>query len=168
MAMSFQQRRKLSITIGVLCAMGIVVFIMWKPINDAFIAPNGYAVRVPAGNFTPANWGDLMKASKQAGQKAVIPAQVNTLNGHAVVIHGYLLPLHSGVESNQFFLAPKPGNCYFCNPPGVGEAIEVNIADGKNLPLSDRPVSVYGKFRVTDGVRHAIYIVDDAIMTLRG
>jgi len=167
MAMSFQQRRKLSITIGVLFAVGVVAFIMWKPISDAFIAPDGYAVHVPAGNFTHANWSDLMKATKQAGAQAVIPANVKALDGQAVAIHGYLLPLHSGVDSNQFFLAPKPGNCYFCNPPGIGEAIEINVAGGKRLPLSDRPVSVYGKFRVTDGVRRALYIVDDATLSLR-
>jgi hypothetical protein len=85
-----------------------------------------------------------------------------------VNLSGYLLPLHTPGVSSQFFIAEQPRGCYFCNPPGVAEVVQINIAGGKQLEPTDRPVQVYGTFKLASGAPSdsALYMINDATLVL--
>jgi len=168
MALTFQQRRKRAIVSGLLIAIVLVAVTFGKDLVQLITGPKipGYATSVPSGQYVDLDWKALQQAQWEYGTKPVVPQPVQALSGKLVHVKGFLLPLHQAGVSAQFFMAEKPRGCYFCNPPGVAEVAQINMANGKQLNPTDWPVSVYGTLKVATGAAEdqMLYTINDAVM----
>lgn len=155
-----KQRRRRGMFIGMAIVLIIIGYVLLTP-------PSGYALHAPAGSFAPLEWKHLQEGQWNNKSKPVIANEVKRLDGQQVVLHGFLLPLHKPAAASQFFVAGRPRGCYFCNPPGVSEVAQVNVAGGKELPFTDLPVTIYGRLKVATGSPddEMLYIIDDATLT---
>jgi len=146
----------------------LALLILGKPLINALTPGNipGYAKDPPSGNYAPLSWPLIQQGQWQYGQPPVVDYSLQQLDGRAVMLSGYLLPLHTPGVSSQFFIAEQPKGCYFCNPPGVAEVVQINVAGGKELQPTDRPVQVYGAFKVASGAPtdSVLYVINDATL----
>jgi hypothetical protein len=167
MALSRQEKRARNRNLMIIGGV-IVVFLgmQSKSLVQALIAPPpaGYDKAAPPGEFTQLDWGPAQQARWVYGTKPKVPAEVAALEGKPVTARGFQLPLHAATQSAQWFLAPKPGGCFFCNPPSISEVVEVNMAKGKQIAPSNWQVDVYGTFHIAQGKPHesVLYTIDDA------
>lgn len=165
---TFQQRRKRAIIIGILCAIILFALAEGKTILLFINGPKipGYATSAPAGKFIDLDWKAMQQGQWKYGNKPIVPQTVIALSQKQVHLKGFLLPLHTAGVSSQFFIACKPRGCYFCNPPGVAEVVQINMANGKQLDPTDWPVSVYGTLKVASGAPddQMLYVINDAVM----
>jgi hypothetical protein len=167
MSMTIQQKRKRDMTITVIV---VLVALSCLAVKRAYEGINGqllpgYLPAAPQGNYAALDWGLLQQGTWDIGHGPQSPAALLHLNGTPARLSGHLLPLHTPGVSSQFFIAAKPRGCYFCNPPGVAEVVQVNIAGNKQIADTDYPVTVYGTFRVATKVNDPLgnlYVLDDA------
>ncbi|MEI7834330.1 MAG: hypothetical protein WCJ56_14170 [bacterium] len=168
MALTIQQKRKRDMTIVALTIILVVVATMGKATWSYIFKPSfpGYADAVPAGNYTPLDWGQLALGDWPMNGKPLIPDPVKPLEGKQVVAKGFILPLHTTGEASEFFLAEKQVGCYFCNRPKISEVIKVKIAGGKNISPVDFPTRVFGTLHLApdDGT---LYVIDDAVLMVK-
>lgn len=172
MAIDRHTRRMRSLIIGLIVV--VLIGAAAGPQLLAFVtAPklSGYLQAAPDRPATSLDWEALHQATwANPGVSAPhIPASVVALDGKPVTLKGYLLPLHETGDSSQFFIAAKPRGCYFCNPPGVAEVTEIDIADGRAIAFTDFPVTVYGTLHVATGAKDAmLYRISDASLQAHG
>jgi hypothetical protein len=164
--MSKSRPRKSNLTL--LALPLLLLLILGKPLYQA-LAPGdipGYAKTAPTGDYTPLSWPLIQQGQWQYGQPPIVDNSIKQLDGRTVNLSGYLLPLHTPGVSSQFFIAEQPKGCYFCNPPGVAEVVQINVAGGKQLEPTDRAVQVYGALKVASGAPtdSVLYTINDATL----
>jgi len=171
MALTVLQRRRRRDTIITLCVAAVILLALFgKSIVQAVVLPDmpGYAKVPPGGNFVPLDWKVMKKGKWESNASPTAPAELLAQNGKMVVLKGFLLPLHQGSESSEFYIAENPRGCFFCNPPGMAEIAHVLVAGGTKVAPIDWPVKVYGKFKVATGKgdEATLYAIDDATMVI--
>lgn len=165
MALTRQERRSrvkvVLVVVGVLAA-----FLALQSNALMHRCPPGYADKPPPGHFESLDWGLLYKGKWSYGHPPVLPPQVAALDGRLVSARGFLLPLHTPGKSSQFFISDRPRGCYFCNPPGVAEVVELNLAGGRELSLYSGIVTAYGIFHVATGAPtdRVLYWMDEVVL----
>jgi hypothetical protein len=130
--------------------------------------PPGYAAKAPAGHYVPIDWPKLQEGDWAYGHKPVLPEGVGDLQGKPVVSRGFLLPLHIPGRASQFFTSDQPRGCPFCNPPGVSQIIQVNLAGGTELMPVGGMVDIYGTFHIATGAKtdRVMYWIDNATVMM--
>jgi hypothetical protein len=168
MAIVNKRHKKRILFICILFALLIFWVMADKDLRQLVTGPTlpGYAKSAPAGQFTDIEWKILQQGRWKYGEKPVLIHQIVSLSGKPVHLKGFMLPFHEAGQSSQFFIAEKPRGCYFCNPPGEAEVVQVNIAGNKQLDLTDWPVSVYGILKVAEGKADdkILYLIDDVVI----
>ncbi len=71
------------------------------------------------------------------------PPEVKALNGRAVTVSGFMLPLDTSTSSTHFLLSRYTPVCFFCPPGQPNEVVEVTSARG--VPITDRMLTVTGR-----------------------
>ena len=74
---------------------------------------------------------------------AAFPSEVKALDGRAVTLSGFMLPLDATESSTHFLLSRYTPVCFFCPPGQPNEVVEVTTARG--VPITDRMLTVSGK-----------------------
>jgi len=152
----------------VFTAVLLGVFVV-PAVLKAVVAPKlpGFATKAPAGAYTDLDWKILTKGDVTTDDKPLIPAPIKALNGKLVSVRASMIPFHSDTTSSRWYLAEKPRMCYFCSPPGIAEVVEVDVAGGKQVPITDWSVRAYGKLKVATGKRgEALYTIEDAVLVI--
>jgi hypothetical protein len=166
--MATSRPRKRSALLLVLPILLLIIF--GKPLLSALVPPDlpGYAKTPPTGDYAALSWPLIQQGKWQYGKPSTVDASLRQLEGREVNLSGYLLPLHTPGVSSQFFIAERPRGCYFCNPPGVAEVVQINIAGGRQLQPTDRAVQVYGIFKVASGAPtdSVLYTINDAALMM--
>jgi hypothetical protein len=167
MALSRQEKKARNRNIVIIAGVVVLFLAMQsKSLVQALVAPTpaGYDKVAPAGQFTQLDWDSAQKARWVFGTPPKVPADVAALEGKPVTVRGFQLPLHAAVASEQWFLSPRPGGCFFCNPPSLSEVAQVNMADHKQVQPSNWQVDVYGTFHVAKGKPgdSVLYTIDNA------
>ena len=161
------RNRNLLIVAGVVL---VFVGMQSKSLMQRILAPSppGYSKQAPAGEYASVDWAKLQEVHWMYGSKPRLPEGVAKLEGKAVTVRGFMLPLHSAGQSSQWFVSEKPRGCYFCNPPGVSEIMLVNMAGGAELSPSTWQVDVYGKLHIATGDPKdtVLYTLDDASVVI--
>ena len=83
----------------------------------ALFAPQQSRSHVLKGAQTPLAWEMLVLAKanpKKPGAEVEFPAALTGLNGKAVVVKGFMVPLEAKAEQTRFLLTQKPQDCEFC------------------------------------------------------
>ncbi|MHB9131598.1 MAG: DUF3299 domain-containing protein [Armatimonadota bacterium] len=161
-----QQRRRNIIWIAV--TLGALLLVALGPwVKQYLTVPEGYLSQPPADKYIPLNWDVLTQGDWPQEGDPKVPQDLRTLDGKQVSVRGFILPLDDPGQSFQMFIAPKPRGCYFCFPPGVSEVVLVTTAGDKKLPLTNRPVTAYGTFRVANGSKRdrSLYTIENAVMS---
>jgi hypothetical protein len=169
MALTQKQRRRRDL----IFVLGIVVLICFATVGrgvlQSLFRPDipGYEKRAPSGNYVPIEWDTLKQGTWALHAAPVVPAAISQVNGHLIVLKGFMLPFHMPGEANEFWIAGRPSGCYYCNPPGVAEVVHVKVAGGKNIMPTDYPVRVFGTLKVAQGKEDdALYTVEEALLSL--
>ncbi len=86
---------------------------------------------------------------------ALVPEAVRALNGRAVSIQGYMVPVEYDDEgTTRFVLLRCTLACCFGKLPRVNEWIDVTVIGGKKVPcVQDRPVEVSGRLIVKEDLQ---------------
>jgi hypothetical protein len=96
--------------------------------------------------FTPPAFDPA--ASKPASGEEQIPAAIKALDGHKVVITGYMVPvkMDKGLVT-EFLLMRNTLACCFGGVPNMNEWVIVTMPQGVQS-LVDTPISLYGQLKV--------------------
>ncbi len=97
----------------------------------ALFAPLQSRSQALKGAQAPLAWETLVLAKanpKKPGAEVEFPAALAGLNGKAVVVKGFMVPLEAKAEQTRFLLTQKPQDCEFCIEGGPSSYIEVQSA----------------------------------------
>lgn len=161
-------KQKRFIFFGVLILLVTIWVMADKDLRQFITGPDlpGYASGAPSGEYANLDWKLLQQGEWPYGKKPVINKQIMALSGKKVRLKGFMLPLHDAGPSSQFFIAEQPRGCYFCNPPGVAEVAQINIAGSKQINITDWPVSAYGILKIASGKpdEKMMYTIDEVVI----
>ncbi|MCA9143318.1 MAG: DUF3299 domain-containing protein [Planctomycetaceae bacterium] len=95
-------------------------------------------------------------------KREMLTEKIESLDGSVVKIRGYILPSFQQKGIKQFVLVRDNMECCFGPGAALYDCILVEMAPGKSASFTVRPVSVEGKFEVSefigpDGKHLAIY-----------
>ncbi|MEI6519386.1 MAG: DUF3299 domain-containing protein [bacterium] len=163
-----KRKRNILIAIGVIVLLLVIWVMSDKDLMQLVIGPKlpGYSKHAPSGQYADIDWKNLQQGCWEYGKKPIVKPDIAQMSDKYVHVKGFMLPFHEAGPSSQFFIAGRPRGCYFCNPPGVAEIVQVNVANGKQLDLTDWPVSIYGTLKVATGKPDdkMLYIIDNAVV----
>ena len=93
---------------------------------------------------------------------ADFPPEVRALNGKAVTLSGFMLPLDTEAKARHFLLSKYTPVCFFCPPGQPNEVVEVTVANG--VPLTDRMLNVSGRLTLSNqGDKGLFFKMDNAV-----
>ena len=95
-------------------------------------------------------------------KRSMLTEKIEKLNGNSIKIRGYILPSFQQKGIKQFVLVRDNMECCFGPGAALYDCILVEMAPGKSTSFTVRPVSVEGKFEISefvgpDGKHLAIY-----------
>ena len=115
------------------------------------------------------------KVDKEQLAKNKIPDEVKVLNGKKVSLSGYMLPIETDDEGKvtQFNLNGNFDMCFYGAPVMLNQWIAVRMKQGKKVPYTHLPITVYGTLEVgeelKDGAVMSIYrMTPDSVATRSG
>ncbi len=132
------------------------------PGPGGMLAPSQFLKEKPG--FTP--WRTLaqVELAKQGSKlRPVFASAVTALDGKAVKVEGFMIPLDIGDKQKRFLLVAAPPHCSFCLPAGPDAMIEIRAKSnvrygfeavslsGTLQVLNDDPAGLY--YRLIDAVR---------------
>ena len=79
-----------------------------------------------------------------------IPADVKSLSGSEIRLHGYMIPMDQAEHITQFALVPSLFSCCFGQPPQIQHTIVVNCPKGKAVSYCPDEINVQGKLTVQE------------------
>lgn len=167
MALTFRQRRRRDILIGLVIAILVIAFTMGKSIVSFLSGPAGYARHIPPGQYARLEWTQLKQVLLQKNAMLPTPA-VAALDGKAVSVSGYLMPIDETPLSEQFTAHPmlleEPVKDDQDTQLKVNSTVVVNVAGGKKLQLVGSRVTAYGTLNLGSGNGQALYVLDNAVV----
>lgn len=104
-----------------------------------------YAAELPEG-FARLNYAMLQPA--EGDPPTSVPDTARALDGHNVLLKGYLYPGKQQHGLVQFLLVRDQGDCCFGGNPKVTDRVLVQLADPAGIDFSPRLTKVAGRFRV--------------------
>lgn len=132
------------------------------------IAPPTWA---PAAAPGAENWVVLSSTKVTVDEKAGVyhaahPAAVQGLQGKALTLSGWMMPLDPSEASTHFLLLAYPMSCPFCNPANPNEVVEVYTA--KPVPFSYDMVSLTGEFSIQNNEAAGLFFRLDKATSKKG
>ena len=117
-----------------------------------------------AGEVVELTIKDLGNFEYDPEQNTPIPADVKALSGHAVKLHGFMIPMDQAENISKFALVPSLFNCCYGQPPQVQHTIVVTCPKGKAVGYYPDEIIVEGKLTVDvmkdDGFVVGIFALD--------
>lgn len=89
------------------------------------------------------------KGSKRTGPK--FDAGLAEIRDTTVNLIGFMVPLYSFRQVNEFLLLPLPVQCYFCEAPPMRDVMLVQMAEGETTDIVNEPVIVSGTLTLNEG-----------------
>ena len=121
----------------------VLVLAMWNPIREHELPPH-----------TP--WDLLMQSVDASG--TLLPSDsLNSLDGQAIMLTGFMYPLENGRDHHHFLLSPYSASCPFHSHKNSAYTVEVFTNEAVRFTYN--PVAVKGVFtlEVSDGnIRYRI------------
>ncbi len=115
---------------------------------------------------------DTIKFEMKKGtpfKRKMLTKKINELDGKSITIRGYILPSFQQNGITQFVLVRDNMECCFGPGAALFDCILVEMVKGKSTSFTVRPVSVTGKFTVSefkdpDGKHLAIYRIAGVVV----
>ena len=125
---------KTATTFSLLCLVGGTIYLSWV-----------YAAELPEG-FERVHYGILQPA--EGSPAASIPDSARAIDGHNVLIKGYMYPGKKQFGIRQFLLVRDQGDCCFGGDPKITDRVLVHLQDEKSMSFSSRQTKIAGTFTV--------------------
>lgn len=102
------------------------------------------------------------KSSKHTIAVPVFAPDLLLLNGKAIVLQGYMIPLQELRKQNYFVLSRYPFSlCYFCGAAGVETVIEVNSRE--QIKFTEDKITMQGILKLNaNNPEQLLYILEKA------
>ena len=112
--------------------------------------------KVDPDGTNPLPWSALAETALTKKFEPKFLKYIGDLDGRSVTFTGFLQPTRSGDGLAEFLVTESPVGCWFCESPGPTQVIWVELADGKTLDFTRRPIQVTGKLELnrTDAESH--------------
>jgi uncharacterized protein len=124
------------------------------PAPGGMLAPSQFLKEKPG--FTPWRTLGQVELAKQAGKlRPVFASAVTALNGKAVKVEGFMIPLDIGDKQKRFLLVAAPPHCSFCLPAGPDAMIEIRAKS--NVRYGFEAVSLSGTLQVLNDDPAGLY-----------
>jgi hypothetical protein len=104
-----------------------------------------YATELPPG-FARLNYAELQPADGDPPD--AVPDAARALDGHDVLLKGYMYPGKQQRDIVQFLLVRDQGDCCFGGNPKITDRVLVQLADPAGVEFSPRLRKIAGRFRV--------------------
>lgn len=158
-----------SLLSGCLASLSVVTLFAWLPAVAVTPVPANGAL-MPPSQFLPekpgfTSWRTLGQVELVKKDRKMVPAfaqVVTALDGKAIKVQGFMMPLDIGDKQRRFLLVAAPPHCSFCLPAGPDAMIEVRAKSdvrygfdavalsGTLQVLKDDPAGLY--YRLVDAV----------------
>jgi hypothetical protein len=93
----------------------------------------------------------------------VFPQPVKALDGQALKVQGFMMPLEPGERQRHFLLSAVPTTCSFCVPAGPEGLVEVRTREPVRYTVD--AVTIQGRFAVLTNDKFGLfYRVADATL----
>src|SRR5262245_18747986 len=108
--------------------------------------------KAPPGKLRDVTFDDIKFDIKKGDpfQRSMLTEKIEKLHGSAIRIRGYMLPSFQQKGITQFVLLRDNMECCFGPGAALYDCILVEMADGKSISYTVRPVAVQGKFEVSE------------------
>lgn len=121
-----------SLLSGCLASLSAVTLFAWLPAVAVTPVPANGAL-MPPSQFLPekpgfTSWRTLGQVELVKKDRKMVPAfaqVVTALDGKAIKVQGFMMPLDIGDKQRRFLLVAAPPHCSFCLPAGPDAMIEV-------------------------------------------
>lgn len=124
------------------------------PSAGGMLAPSQFLKEKPG--FTPWRTLGQVELAKQSGKlRPVFAPAVTALNGKAVKVEGFMIPLDIGDKQKRFLLVAAPPHCSFCLPAGPDAMIEIRAKS--NVRYGFEAVSLSGTLQVLNDDPAGLY-----------
>ena len=114
------------------------------PAGSRIDPETGYLAGVPLNprpGETELPWA-LLAGANGLTDPAALSDPIKALDGKAVVLPGFLMPLYRWKAIREFALVGSHFTCCFDRPPGLGDAAIVKLAeDAPSMELTVRPLA---------------------------
>lgn len=91
----------------------------------------------------------MYKVTTQGNKKVYTPEYppvLRALENKVVELPGYMVPLKSGRNHDNFMMSVLPlAQCQFCGSNGIPPMVEIVMKNGATIKFSDEPIKVKGK-----------------------
>ena len=116
------------------------------------------------------SWDLLGKAAVIFGEEngeqtvtTIIPPEVERLDGAAVSLMGYMVPIEADLAPRRFLLVEYPADCVFCLAGTVEPSRIVEVAAEDPIDWHDDPILLAGRLEVVRGDEDGlVYRLHDA------
>jgi hypothetical protein len=98
----------------------------------------------------PLPWALLAGTLIEPKVKPVFPDHLKKLNGHTVVMYGFMQPLADAKELTGFMLTEYPIGCWFCESPEPTALVNVELMRGSTTEHKRGLVKVTGTLQLND------------------
>jgi hypothetical protein len=124
-----------------------------------------YAAELPEG-FARLNYSALQPLD--GDPPTAVPDVARRLDGHNVLLKGYMYPGKQQQGITQFLLVRDQGDCCFGGNPKITDRVLVQLRDPKGIPFSPRLTKIAGRFAVRPAGTQALdggvlYHLEDAV-----
>lgn len=140
--------------VAAVCLVGGAGFLSWV-----------YAAELPEG-FERIHYGLLQPPEGAAA--AFVPESARAIDGHDVLLKGYMYPGKQQHGIRQFLLVRDQGDCCFGGNPKITDRVLVHLEDDKGIAYTPRQKKIAGRFVVRptagqDGIEGGVlYHLEDA------
>jgi hypothetical protein len=141
-------------------ATWILIFVSCVPVIDAGAVESSKSAPGKPKDLT----FDDLKFDHKKGEpfvRSMLGEKIEKLEGTSVRIRGYMYPHFQQKGITEFVLVRDNMECCFGPGAALYDCVRVNMAEGKSVSYSIRPVAVQGKFEISefkiDGTTYAIY-----------
>ena len=122
-------------------------------------------IRADAVNTLP--WTVLADTTLDRKYQPTFPKYLQELDGHKVVLSGFMQPLGEDQDLNSFMLIEYPVGCWYCEMPEITGIVLVQLPPGKAADYTRGLIKVEGtlKLNATDP-ENFLYMINDARVKL--
>jgi hypothetical protein len=104
-----------------------------------------YAAELPAGHER-LNYTSLQPLDGDPPD--AVPDSARAMDGHNVLLKGYMYPGKQQQGITQFLLVRDQGDCCFGGNPKITDRVLVQLSDPRGIPFSPRLTKIAGRFAV--------------------
>jgi len=148
--------RDLIAIVGVALVLGVVVFFN-TTLNRTDLAQKMDLLRQKVERERKSlglellDWSLLRTTQGRMSSGPTFTEELKSKGDQRVDIVGFMVPLDTFRDINEFMLLPLPIECYFCQIPPMRDVMLVQLKEGQSTSIYKEPVLINGTLKLNEG-----------------